>query len=133
MHTTDRAIDRESRRVGAMLLVLAAAMLMSCKSDGPSLTGLSLGSTHYVKVGDVVELRLPIAADGSREWRVTSYDSLYLTVASRPRVVEGPKGRPVLLMTARAKTPGKTEVELTEVVPPGDLPQVKTFKVHISL
>lgn len=136
MTETDRTGGRRGGRPGFLGWPALAVLLVSaaCASNGPRMGGLSIGGTHFLKVGDVVELTLPVAADGTRAWRVSSYDSLYLSIAERPQVVQGKDGKPVLRIKARAKTPGKTTVEVTEVAPPrGQVPRVESFKVNISM
>ncbi len=84
-----------------------------------------------VSVGDIVELRLPLRENGSREWRVTSYDSFYLSIASRPEFITGANGKPELLIRARARTPGETRVEVSEVGATNGPPQRVEFNVRI--
>jgi hypothetical protein len=103
-------------RTACPTLVLACVILLgACAGGGPSVSGWGLGNTRVVKVGEVVEFRLPMGPDGSRQWRVTSYDSLYLSVAGPPRPARKADGSFELLVRATARTQGETEIGLTEV------------------
>ena len=117
----------------SFLLAVVLVLAVGCSSDGPKMSGFGLGKTRMVKVGQIVELRLPLREDGSRNWRVTEYDSLYLTVAGRPTIEVNDKGEQVLVLVTRAKTPGRTEVEVTEMIPrsAGRAPRIEKFKVEI--
>jgi hypothetical protein len=118
------------------LLPPAAALLLSaCAADTPQVSGFAFGDTRMVSVGDVVELRIPLEADGTREWRVSSYDSLYLALVGRPSVDTDAAGRSSLVFSARAKTRGRTTVELEEVPGPrteGRPPRTMRFKISIG-
>lgn len=95
------------------------------------MSGFAIGSTRIVSVGEVVELRMPLHESGSRQWRVTSYNSLYLSVAGRPRVEVSANGSREMVVTAQARTPGETQIEVTEIVARGTKAEVVRFKVRI--
>ncbi len=118
-----------------LLLIFSVAVIAGCAS-GPRLSGLAIGETRFVSVGDLVELRLSLRDDGSRLWRVTAYDSLYLGMEGRPQVVEGGGGAE-LLVRARARYEGETEVEVTEMLTvehrrAGREPRVVRFRISIG-
>lgn len=95
------------------------------------MSGFALGDTRVVSVGDVVELRVPLRADGSRQWRVSSYDSLYLQLINNPQSAQRSDGSWEMLSRARARTVGETEVVMTELARPGQDQRVVRFKVRI--
>ncbi len=110
---------------------VAGAQLGGCSSGGPKLSGFGLGNSRIVSVGETVELRTPVRSDGTRQWRISSYDSLYLGVSATPQVVQRSDGSAEVVFRATAKTPGETTVELTEIAPAGVKPQMASFKVTI--
>jgi len=119
--------------LGLLAMVGAPALVAGCGGDGPRLSGFALGDTRIVSVGELVELRLPRADDGSRRWRVTSYDSYHLELIDNPQVVRGPDGTRETRVVARAKNVGESTLELTEVAPPGGgPPSVKRFTVRVT-
>ncbi len=113
----------------ALMLAIGLLLLIGC-SSGPRMSGLPLGGTRLFSVGDMIELRLPLTDSGGRKWRVTSYDSLYVSGVST-QVVAGPDGSPELLVRARAKTPGTTKVVVEETPVAGRAPRRETFTVRI--
>jgi hypothetical protein len=123
----------QCRPMRRLLILMALIAATGCSSDGPKMSGFGFGSTRIVQVGQIVELRLPLGQDGSRTWRVTSYDSLYLAIAGPPTVAVDGNGKEQLVLVARAKLPGKTEVQVTEMVSrsAGRAPRIETFKVEI--
>jgi hypothetical protein len=116
-----------------MMLVIAAGLggLAGCASDQPTLSGFAFGDRRIVSVGDLVELRAPIREDGSRAWRVTSYDSFYLTLTRRPTIVEAAPGRFEIVVVARARVPGDTQIVLTEQNVQGRRPRTLTYQLSI--
>lgn len=96
-------------------LTAIGAQASGCSSaNKPHLSGLGLGDSRIVSVGDMVTLRTPLTNAGAREWRVTSYDSRYLSLVSLPTVERDSSGNSWLVAQARAKLPGKTFIELSE-------------------
>jgi hypothetical protein len=79
------------------------------------MSGLGFGQSRNVRVGEIVELRVPLDEGGQRRWRLASYDSRYLRVAQAPQVQQLADGSLAVVFRARASLPGKTEVELSEV------------------
>ena len=136
-HSGGRMKSRGPRRGRAWTLcliamvVLLTPMLISCSGSGPSVSGFALGNRRAVKRGEIVEIRMPLTEGGSRQWRVTSYDSLYLSMVESPRLEAKPDGSAEMIVRARAMTAGETELELTEVAPPGRSPDVRRFKISI--
>lgn len=119
------------RTVVLVVCSLALAAHAGCSPGDPSVSGFGLGNNRVVSVGETVELRIPIDEQGTRTWRVSSYDSLYLTLSSQPRVVREDDGSYAVRFTARAKTPGETTVVLTEVTPGIEAPRTKSFTFRI--
>jgi len=119
------------------LLLFVAVLLTGCGSSsggmgGPKLTGgFVVGNTHNLTVGETVNLRLPLRADGSRAWRVSKWDSGFLSIVDRARVVQGGSGQE-LSVTVRARTPGRTSIEVTEVAPMGQAPRMHRFELSIQ-
>ena len=112
-------------------VAIAALVIAGCNSGGPKMSGFAIGSTRIVSVGEVVELRMPLQESGDRQWRVSSYNSLYISMAGRPRVEVSSNGTREMIVTARARTPGDTEIELTEIATRSTKPKVVRFKVKI--
>ena len=120
-----------SRFAAAFLLGLT--VLTGCASDAPQMSGLAIGNVRVVGVGDLVTLRTPLTKDGGRQWQVTSYDSLYLAIADRPRLEQRSDGTYEVVTRAEARTPGETEVRIQEIAPPpGRSARTVTFKVRIA-
>lgn len=122
-------------RRGVTPALLTVVILLGCascsSSSGPRMTGFGLGDSRIVSVGELVELKLPLSDQGTREWRVSSYDSLYLAIAGRPQVIQTSSGGQELLVRARARTPGETIVEVTEQAPTRGAPQTRRFTIRI--
>ena len=97
--------------------------------SGPQLSGFGIGDSRSVSVGEMIDMRLPLREDGSREWRVTSWDSRYISIASRPEFITGANGRPEMLLRARARTPGETTIEVSQVGPTDGPPQRRVKEV----
>lgn len=123
-----------SRLAPALLavgLVLGGAAAGGCATDGPSMSGFALGDLRIVSKGDIVELRYPIRPDGSRQWRVSSYDSFHLQLIDNPSIRQRPDGRFEMVMRARAREEGDTTVVLTSRPPAGGEVRQVEFKVRI--
>ena len=116
------------RSLVAALLFIALA---GCSSSGPTLSGLAFGENRVVRVGDTVTLRIPIREDGLRQWRVSSYDSLYLQMSGRPGVEQASDGSYQIVARATARRVGTTTIELTEEATGGKKPRVARFKVRV--
>ena len=99
----------------SFIMVLCLLWISACSPGGAHLSGFGLGATRVVHVGEIVEIRMPLRDDGSRRWRVTSYDSRYLRVAEQPRVMQASDGSWEMVVRVLAHVPGETEVELTEI------------------
>jgi hypothetical protein len=110
-----------------LLLTIVLATLTACSGSGPTMTGLPIGNMRVVKTGDIVTLTLPLNEDGSRRWRVTSYDSAYLAMPQRPR-----REGNALVLTGEARRVGESQIEITEIVPPGQTPKRKNFKLRVG-
>jgi hypothetical protein len=125
---------RPDRLLAALLTFVMTGVLTvvcGCQSNQPSVSGFALGDTRIVSVGDLVELRAPIREDGSRAWRVTSYDSFYLTLTRRPTLVEVAPGRFEIVAVARARVPGETQIVMTEQNVQGRRPRTLTYRINI--
>ena len=127
--------DRFGARIGVLVMVCAMAAALGACGSGPRVSGLSFGNARFVTVGDTVTVRMPLGDDGSRQWRVQSFDSSFLTPEGRPHV-EGSGRNAQLVLTARARLPGSTELVFVEVLSPteqaqGKAPRTKRFKVEI--
>ncbi|MHC4992735.1 MAG: hypothetical protein ACYTGC_17325 [Planctomycetota bacterium] len=113
----------------AVLAVVALA-IAGCSSSGPRVSGFAIGDTRIVSLNEVIEIRMPLREDGSRQWRVTSFDSFFISLIDTPRPVPGRDGKPELLVRARARTPGETTLEITEVG--AAKPRVRRFTIRIN-
>ncbi len=114
--------------------LLAAGLLagVGCAGSGPQVSGFALGDTRIVSVGELVELRLPRAEDGTRRWRVTSYDSYHLELVDNPKVVQRPDGSWVTRVVARARNVGESTLEVTRLARPGESPLVRRFTIRVD-
>jgi hypothetical protein len=118
--------------LAAAIVAAGAVPMVGCASrDSPSMSGFAFGDTRVVSVGDVVELRVPRRADGSRQWRVSSYDSFYIQLISNPQPVQRADGSWEMLIRARARTAGETEVVVSELLPPGQDARTVRFRLRI--
>ncbi len=116
----------------ALLSVVCILALSSCSSNQPTLSGFGLGNLRVVGVDDLVTLTVPLAEGGGRAWRVESYDSFYLIVAEPPRFVRSDSGPGSIVMRARARQAGETEIRIIETDAPADrAAEVITFSVRI--
>lgn len=97
--------------IGATLLT--AVLLLSGCAGSPSVSGFPILNTRVVRVGEVVEIRIPTDAAGQRRWRVTAFDSSYLAAAGRSDVAGAPPDGDVVFL-ARARREGETTVQFTE-------------------
>ena len=131
--TLSQAAHQFFSTMGRVLILglILLTMTPACSSGGPTLSGFAFGETRLVSVGEVVELRLPLREDGSRQWRVTSYDSLYLALVQRPGVETAADGSRHIVARATARRAGSTTVELTEVGTGGTKPKSARFEVRI--
>ena len=100
------------RLVIAVAALTLGLLLTACA--GPKLSGFGLGNHRLVRVGEIVELRIPFEADGRRHWRVSSYDSRYLSIVDVPSVERTANGAE-FVARARARVQGETVIELVEV------------------
>ena len=125
-------MDRFQPALFSFVAILAAIVWSTgCANSGPRMSGMGLGQNRVVHVGDIVELRTPIDERGSREWRVSSYDSLYLSLIERPRIVQRSDGNYEMVARARAMAPGETTVDLVEVKPGVQSPRSLRFNIRI--
>ncbi len=126
-----------------LALALALALLGGCSTGGagPRLDGSGAG-TRSVRVGDVMDLRLPLNDDAERAWRISEYDSAYLALVGAPGVVSTdgrtrPGGRGQMRIQVRAKQPGATALQVTEILTGEELvsgkrPRVVRFTIRIG-
>ena len=121
-----------------MLGVLALFML-GCSSGEPSISGFGFGSSRTVTVGDTFEIRLPVAENGARLWQITSYDSLFLTLASNTRAeaTSPGSGSSEIVIPILARQSGETTIEVTQRISgqdrlAGRIPKVKQFHIRIT-
>ena len=129
------ASGRFSVRCGAVAFVCAMALVLVACGSGPRVSGLQFGNARFVTLGNTVTVRLPLGDDGSRQWRVQSFDSSFLTPEGRPQV-QGSGRNAEMVITARARIPGSTELVIVEVLSPaqvaqGKSPRTKRFKIEI--
>ncbi len=117
--------------VGMGTLAVAPAMMAGCASDRPSISGIGLGDRRIVSVDDTLELRVPIDPDTGARWRVRSFDSLYLTVVDRPRLVRETDGGAHQLFRIRADRPGETTLELEKLEPGSERLPIARFTIRI--
>lgn len=123
-----------SAALGVAVLAGGAVATVAGCSSGPKVSGVSFGAARFVGVGKTLTVRLPLGPGGAREWRVSSFDSSFLTVIERH--IEGAGDNAELVITARTRLPGTTELEFIEVLSPeqearGAQPRTRTFKVEI--
>lgn len=118
----------------AVVLVLAATIVCGCASSSsePTASGRGIGGIHRVKVGDELVLRFPASQQtGTAKWRLTSFDSLMLTVTQRPQL-EGKQW----VMRFAARTPGDTDVVVTRTATgtdgSGSVGERRRFQVRIN-
>lgn len=119
------------RTAFAVVVALAAVCpaLPGCSSGGPKVSGFGLFDSRSVKVGDTVEFRLPYDLERGLEWRVDSYDSLYLVLKERLQVeLEPGQARGEMIVRMYAKTPGDTSVSFRR----RGSEETKEFKISIS-
>ncbi len=126
-----RPFARRRRSVGAVLATMLSLVVCACSSDGPRMSGFALGSTRIVSVGETIELHMPLDQQGQRQWRVSSYDSLFFEMVQSPRAMQNANGTWDFVVRVRAKTQGETVVEVREVVARGQTPRTKKFNVRI--
>ena len=132
MHMSEGPIHSPLGWLAACLVLLAA---IGCSSKEPTISGFGLGASRAVSVGDTFEIRLPVGENGERLWRITSYDSYFLTVAANTRAETTSDGS-AIVMPILARQVGDTTIEVTERVSMQDRaagrePRTKTFKVQI--
>ena len=94
--------------------------------------GFAVGDTHNVRVGETITLRMPLRPDGSRAWRVSKWDSGFISIVGRATPVDRSGGGTDLMVTVRARTPGETVIEVTEVAAPGQAPKMRQFRLNIQ-
>lgn len=126
-------VARGAVLVVALLVIGAPAPLAGC-SSGPEVSGVQFGNSRFIGVGKTLTVRLPLGPGGARQWRVTSFDSSFLTPLERS--VEGTGDNAELVITARTRLPGTTKLVFTEVLTPeqqsrGVQPRTRTFKIEI--
>ncbi len=125
-----------NQRRGALAgAVIALSLLVGAGcGGGPSVSGFSVGSARFIGVDETLTVKLPLGEDGTRLWRVSSFDSAFLTPLNRQVVGTGRSAR--LVITARTRLPGTTELEIVEVLTPTEMaqgmaPRTKKYKIEI--
>ena len=120
-------------RTCCLALALAVTLACGCASSSsePSVSGRGLGGIHRVSVGDELVLRFPASKQtGAAKWRLSSFDSLMLTVTQRPRR-EGDQW----IMRFAARTPGDTDVVVTRTATgpdgSGSVGERRRFQIRI--
>lgn len=96
----------------------AATGLAGCSGSGPSVSGFGLFDTKRVQLGEIVEIRLPIAPERGEQWRLASYDSAMLRMLERPALVNESERSAYLLIRFEARVQGETEVLLRNAASP---------------
>ena len=114
-------------------MALAVTLACGCASSSsePSVSGRGLGGIHRVSVGDELVLRFPASKQtGAAKWRLSSFDSLMLTVTQWPRR-EGDQW----IMRFAARTPGDTDVVVTRTATgpdgSGSVGERRRFQIRI--
>ena len=132
-HGTPKCRPDLARHTFIILLCVAGVLLGGCSQNKPTMSGFALGDLRIVSVGDTITLRAPAAPNGGRQWRVSSFDSLFLTMARGPQLEVDKKGRAFIVTRAIARTAGETTVTLQEVASQaGRKPRVVEFDLRIT-
>jgi len=125
---------RALHTVVTLTAALAFMFLTGCASSGAPVTG-SRDRTRTVSVGNEVIIRLP-ASTTSPEWRLASFDSLKMTLTSRPRLVEAESnGEREWVARFIARVPGQVDIEFRRVAAgpnaSGPIGERKRFRFRI--
>lgn len=113
-------------------IALGIAGLCGCDSNGPKVSGLGILNSRNVFVDDIVDVEIPYDPAMGVEWQLISYDSTYLQLVERPRVMPGSREGEFLVMTRfRARLPGEVEVVFERVRPVAGSDNDRKFKIKI--
>ena len=94
------------------------------------------GDTRVVGLGDEIVIRFPgVAATGAPRWRLTSFDSLMMSLSQRPRLEDDTRGGRRWTIRFTARTPGETEVVITRTAVDADgrgtIGERRRFRIRI--
>lgn len=116
----------------SVLLALSLASVCGCDSNGPKVSGLGFLNSRSVFIDDLVDVEIPYDPALGVEWQLISYDSTYLQLVERPRVIPGSRqGEYVVMTRFRARTPGEVEVVFERARPVAGSDNDRKFKIKI--